>query len=250
MKKVFVTSIALLFGAAVQAQAAPVTIDFEFEITSSTTSASIGVVPNYKLGTGTAVFLNEVTSVQDFGQNTVTHFEPKVVITTNYDEVFGVNQYANSMRTGSNRGTITDSPQHFYESAALTSKESSWPTTTVSSVNDPSWLKSTFLIATKIGGPQNGDGTSDYAFTETSYLDYWKSFLDPQAGNVLVSQSFSSTDIKTIKEYKWLGKATIISVNGETQAAPVPEPATMLLFGSGLFSLVVARRKLGSKKVN
>jgi hypothetical protein len=79
-------------------------------------------------------------------------------------------------------------------------------------------------------------------------LDYFiDSYLTIGVVRELWVQAFSwdnnSAVIASNTNNEWEGRITVTYTYDEKQNAPVPEPATMLLFGSGLMGLISLRRK-------
>lgn len=238
MKKTLLVSAAILLGVG-NAYAVPITIEFDYRIQYEFDWITFSFTPmeaEKEYGQGSITFENTFEYTKDMGLSTVSKSGETPVynwrtslnlqLLENPYPVVPVEYYSVSTET-------FDAPWLFQEKASLSAK-----TKAQSNCGD-SWATSINIQANRFSSARSGIGESDYALTGQAHIDYWKSFIS-SGETIYFTQDFSFYNTNTEINSYWYGTATVTDVY---EHQPVPEPATMLLFGMGLGVLSWIQRR-------
>lgn len=237
--------LAMTFSLATTVYAVPVTIEFDYEIVLSDLHVNGTVIPS-KYGNGAITFDNIIQSTHenyssDFGNIYTTNWN------TDTTQLLNVN-------SGNINGTfawgtaglraIVKNIEPYRENVEIVG---SFRNTNFPNHSMYHWNYTGKLYATRLTYPR--DPNTNYNFTSNDLFNYWNDFLISGESIRLWETCFMyDRDNSHHFGYSWYGTATVTAVY-ENQ--PVPEPATCILFGTGLIGLGLFNRiKNGKNKTS
>jgi hypothetical protein len=197
-------------------------------------------------GVVSITFENTVTSAIDYGQTSITNFGgvngTSWVSPITY--LVGTDPYGGGITNTDISYTfpnVSDYPTTFLEEAASQANVYS-----LSNDNTKFWAYHIEIRARRDTPSRGGTGDADYFFTPESLLSFYNDFNTSGAeANFNESyQLYDDTTGKSFGGYSWSGTATIASV---VENAPVPIPTSILLFGSGIASMLGTKLKRKKK---
>lgn len=227
------------------ANSSPVTVNFAVDVTSVYDYPSRSYTAFAPIsGAVSMTFDADLLSITDHGQATITTFGG--VLGTAWaspvTSLIPADPYSGAYGSFYNSYTfpnVTDFPTSFIEEAAAQA--------------NTYWSNGTNYAAYHIEAratrrlpARTGDGTSDYAFSRETLLDFYRSF-QASGEPVYFNESYQVYTLvngsAVYSEGKSWSSYTARVSNVIDHAAPVPEPSTWAMLGAGLFILTIQSRR-------
>jgi hypothetical protein len=232
----------VIMAAAVMAEATPVTVQLQLDVTSVYDYPSQSYIAFQPIsGILSFTFDIDQRSITDYGTTTITKFGGNMGTTWSspVTSFLPLDPYSGAYGGFYNSYTfpnVSDYSSTFIEEAASQAN-------TYQIVNNQYSYYHIEVRATRHSPPQTADGASDYAFTRQGLLDFYRSFQE-SSEPVYFNESYAVYTLDNGATLYSDGKswstydARVINVIDH--AAAVPEPSTALLLAVGGLPLLVS----------